>query len=292
MLLRHFVLITALTATPYAFSQEGNDEDHVEKFVSSLHFQTGKVAIPKALATLNLTSDFQYLGPKDAQKVLEELWGNPPDEDVLGLLVPNSAPLTHEDSWAVAITYSEDGYVSDEEASKIDYTKMLKEMQQETRDDNAARKKAGYEKVELVGWATQPHYDKASNKLYWAKELRFGDSKENTLNYDIRVLGRGGYLSLNAIADVKQLGTIEKEMQKVITMAEFDNGNRYADFNPTTDKVATYGIAALVGGALAAKTGLLTKLLALLIAGKKVIFVGLAAVGAGIAKLFGRKKQN
>ena len=39
-------------------------------------------------------------------------------------------------------------------------------------------------------------------------------------------------------------------------MVDFQEGHRYADFTESTDKVATYGIAALVAGGIAAKVGL------------------------------------
>ena len=209
---------------------------------------------------------------------------------MLGLILPKGErSLSDEKSWAVVVTYSDDGYVSDEEAAKTDYTKLLKDMQAGTREANQARKKAGYETVELVGWAAPPRYDASSNKLYWAKELSFEGSPEHTLNYDIRVLGRKGYLSLNAVSGMSQLATVQEGMQRVLGMTEFDAGHRYADFNQATDKVAAYGIAALVAGGLAAKAGLFGKLLALLLAAKKLVFVAIAAIGGVIAKLFKRR---
>ena len=67
----------------------------------------------------------------------------------------------------------------------------------------------------------RPHYDAAAHKLYWAKEIRFSDGPESTLNYDIRVLGRHGVLSLNAVAAMGQLQQIKTDMQEVIAFTEF-----------------------------------------------------------------------
>jgi uncharacterized membrane-anchored protein len=81
-------------------------------------------------------------------------------------------------------------------------------------------------------------------------------------------------------------------MQQLLPMAEFDSGARYADYDASNDKLAGYGIAALIGGGIAAKTGLLAKLGVLLLAGKKLIvflFVGLLM---GIRKLFGGKGKD
>ena len=283
-----FACALACAGVAHAETEEGGEQ--LKQFLASLHFQSGTIAVPEAGATLRLVPEYRYLGAKDAQKVLEELWGNPPDSDVLGLILPKGEhSLSDEKSWAVVVTYSDDGYVSDEDAAKTDYTKMLKDMQAGTREANQARKKAGYETVELVGWAAPPRYDASSNKLYWAKELSFEGSPEHTLNYDIRVLGRKGYLSLNAVSGMSQLATVQEGMQRVLGMTEFDAGHRYADFNQATDKVAAYGIAALVAGGLAAKAGLFGKLLALLLAAKKLVFVAIAAIGGVIAKLFKRR---
>jgi uncharacterized membrane-anchored protein len=282
-------LAAAALALSCGIAPAADRKQTVEDFLASLHFQTGTIAVRNAHSTLKLTPDFRYLDAADAQRVLEQLWGNPPDPGVLGMLVPASTSLTDGQSWAVVITYSDDGHVSDQEAATIDYDKLLKDMQQQTQQANAERTKRGYDRVELVGWAAPPHYDMATNKLYWAKELAFSGAPRHTLNYDIRILGRGGYLSLNAIAGMDQLPLVRTQMQKVLGMTDFDAGQRYTDFNASTDKIAAYGIGALVAGTLAAKAGLFAKLLALLLAFKKAAIVGFAALAAGLRKLFRRR---
>ncbi len=293
-MLRSFLFaLVAFFSIHAAYAQDAATakKDEVQQFVDSLHFETGKVSVPKASATLALTPDFRFLDAHDSQRVLEQLWGNPPDSDVLGMLVPTSTSLADPSgSWAVVITYVADGYVSDADASKIDYAKMLKDMQDGASEANEERKKQGYPAVDIVGWATPPHYDAAANKIYWARELSFGDAHEHTLNYDIRVLGRNGYLSLNAVAGMSRLETVQSQMPNVLAMTEFDQGQRYADFNASTDKIAAYGIGALVAGAIAAKAGLFAKLLVLLVALKKFAIIGIAALGAGLRKIFSRKQ--
>lgn len=274
------------------FAQHVFAQDHsqdVKQFLDSLHYRTGTVEVNGGHATLKLTPDFRYLDADDAQRVLERLWGNPPDNKVLGMLLPANLSPADKGSWAVVITYSDDGHVSDEDAAKIDYDKMLKDMQEGTREANAEREKRGYHSVELVGWAAPPRYDATSNKLYWAKDLAFSGSREHTLNYDIRVLGRGGYLSLNAVSGMSQLPMVQSKMQDVLAMTDFDAGQRYGDFNASTDKIAAYGIGALVAGTIAAKAGLFAKLFAVILAAKKFIIAGLIGVGALLKKFFGRK---
>jgi uncharacterized membrane-anchored protein len=85
---------------------------------------------------------------------------------------------------------------------------------------------------------------------------------------------------------------LRERMQQVLAFTEFKQGHRYSDFDSGVDKVAGYGIATLIGGSIAAKAGLFAKLGALRLAFKKVILVGLIAVGAFIAKLFRRRKET
>ena len=69
------------------------EEDPLAAFIASLQFQQGEVAVPEANARLRLTEGFRYLGKADARRVLEEFWGNPPDDTVLGMLVLYSPVL-------------------------------------------------------------------------------------------------------------------------------------------------------------------------------------------------------
>ena len=53
----------------------------------------------------------------------------------------------------------------------------------------------------------------------------------HTLNYDVRVLGREGVLSMNAVAGMDLLEQIRSEMRPLIEVAEFNEGYRYAEFD-------------------------------------------------------------
>jgi uncharacterized membrane-anchored protein len=262
-----------------------------QAFLDSLHFQQGAVALPGKIATLQLPANFRYLPPEDAARLLAA-WGNPPDASTLGMIVPAEPSVMSQGGWAVVVTYDKDGHIKDDDADSINYDKLLKEMQESIAEGNAERKKQGYAGMQLRGWAERPSYDKASHKMYWAKQIRFDDSQQDTLNYNVRVLGREGVLVLNAVADAGQIEQIKTDMRTVTGFTEFTAGNRYADFDSKTDKVAEYGLAALVAGGVAAKLGLFGKLFALLLAFKKIIFVAVAALGATVFKRFKGKQDD
>lgn len=263
-----------------------------QEFVASLKFETGKIDLPNGIASLTLPPSFRYLNPSDSTRVLVDAWGNPPSGTTLGMIFPADISPVSQDSWGIVITYEEDGHVSDADADQIKYDELLKDMQSSMESANEERKKQGYPAVSLVGWAETPSYDKANHKLYWAKELAFGDAQDRTLNYNIRVLGRKGVLVLNAVAGMNQISLIKSEMPKVLAATDFKAGNSYTDFNSDTDKIAEYGIAALVAGGVAAKLGFFAKIFALLLAFKKMIILGVIAIGVAIKKLLGMKKKE
>lgn len=288
-----FRRIVALScALLVAFSVTAQEQITAEEFLASLNFQKGAITLPGDFASLTLPDGFHYLSPEDTEKVLVMAWGNPPGSETLGMIIRGPDDVLAEDSWAVVISYEEDGYVSDEDADSIDFGELLSSMQASTEALNEARLEAGYDEINLVGWAATPRYDSAEKKLYWAKELRFGEIPVNTLNYNVRILGRKGVLVLNLVATMPQLEEIEAAIPSVLAIANFDPGYQYSDFDPSVDKVAAYGIAALIAGKVAAKAGLFAKLGVVLVALKKFwIFVAIA-IGAFVVRIFRRGKSK
>jgi uncharacterized membrane-anchored protein len=254
------------------------------------NYQTGNIVLPNKTATLHLGGNYRYLDPGETEKLLVA-WGNQPGRDTQGAVVANDVEPMSEEGWAVILTYDNDGHVDDSEAADIDYDDLLSDLKEGTEDNNAARKEAGYDPIHLIGWAEKPHYDSGARKLYWAKELDFGGAPPHTLNYEVRVLGREGVLSMNAVATMNQLAQIRSEMKPLIEIAEFNEGHRYAEFNSKTDRMAEYGLGALIAGGVAAKLGLFAKIGVFLLAIKKFLIIGLVALGGFIARLFGKKKD-
>jgi uncharacterized membrane-anchored protein len=282
-------LLGALFAMP-AWTQDLPESGDVAAPAMEFDYETGDVVLPNKVATLRLGDRYRYLDPAETERLLVA-WGNPGGADTQGAIVPADVDPMAENGWAVILSYEEEGHIDDSDAQDIDYADLLADMKKDTNASNEERRKASYPTVDLVGWAKAPHYDAASHKLYWAKELDFEGTPIHILNYDVRLLGREGVLSMNAVAGMPQLAQIDADMVPLIETAEFNEGFRYADFDESTDKVAAYGLGALVAGTAAAKLGLFAKIGAFLLAFKKVIFIGLFALGGLVMKLLGRKKD-
>ena len=291
------LLLLALIPSTLLFAEPAPQEAKVaeiKNILGNLKYQTGEIDLHNGVAKLKLPESMHYLDPNDTEKVLVQIWGNPPmKQKTLGMIMPKDMSPAHEDCWAVIIEgYEEDGYVKDDDAAKINYNDLLKTMKEQSKEANEERVRQGYGRLDLVGWATPPHYDSATKKLYWAKELEAQGFSEHTLNYNIRILGRRGTLVLNAIAGMSQLKEIEAATPEILSAVDFNDGHRYADFNPATDKMATYGLAALIAGGVLAKAGFFKVLIAALLAGKKFVIIFLIAIGSFLKKLFSRKGET
>ncbi len=235
---------------------------------AKLEPRQGEIRLEGASARLSLTDDYRFLGPDDAGFVLCEAWGNPPGikDGVKGLLVPRGFHPLREGAWAVVIRYEACGYVKDDDAAEIDAAALKRGFIEAEESYNPERVKAGYDELWMVDWADAPRYDKERHIIFWAKRMssqRQG-TENDSLNYEARCLGRRGLLSLNAIGEMSALPQIKGAMDGVIAQAQFDEGERYADFNESTDHVAEDTVLGLVAAGsfakLAAKGGLIVLL--------------------------------
>jgi uncharacterized membrane-anchored protein len=266
---------------------------HTDSIMSTFEYKKGTIRIKEDLATINVPDSFAFLNAGDAQKLLSDLWGNPEDKDVLGMFVPEHVNLMSAESWGIVVTYEEDGYVKDDDAADIDYDDLLKTMKEQSEAANAERVKEGYQAILLVGWAQKPFYDKKNHKLHWAKELQFGTDSPNTLNYNIRMLGRKGVLVLNVVAGMDMMPEVQKNIDKILASTDFNQGNRYEDFDSTIDKVAEYGIGGLIVGGILAKTGLFAKLGLILLKVWKIVAIAvIGLISAFRKKIFSRKNKE
>lgn len=252
----------------------------IDSVNSAMKYQTGHIVLSKGNATLDLPPGFKFLNAEQSQFVLNKLWNNPKNPDVLGMIMPeNNTPFT-DSSYVFIVKYEDDGYVKDDDAKDIDYTKMLKDIQDGEPELNKQRAAQGFAPVHVVGWAAQPFYDDKQKVLHWAKEARFGEDSVNTLNYEVRVLGRKGLLSLTAIAAIHELPLVKNDIDKVLHMASFNEGSRYSDYNSGTDKIAEYTVGGLVAGTILTKVGFW----AVIAKFAKLIFAGIVAAFYGVRK--------
>lgn len=267
----------------------------LDSIEQTFNYQTGTVPIKEGLATIIVPQGFKYLNGTDSETILTNVWGNPPSDPSdpsLGMLLPEDFKLRNDSMYAINITYTEDGYIDDEDAKEIDYDELLATMKSDAVASNEYRMENGYQSIELVNWASPPFYDAANKKLHWAQELKFGDSPQHTLNYNIRILGRKGYLQFNAIGEMFVLEQVKNNIDPILSSINFNSGNRYADFNPDLDEVAAYGIGGLIAGKALMKAGVLAKVGLVIAKFWKIIALAVLGFFGSIGKFFGKKEET
>lgn len=257
---------------------------------ASFNYQHGTVQLENGVASLVLPQGFKFLGQDHGTQVVRDIWGNRDAEGILGVIFPETDDPFTDSSYAYVIQYDESGYVDDDDADDIDYDELLTDMQKDEAENNKQRATYGMEPMYLIGWAAPPYYDSDKKVLHWAKEIKFGDSAAtNTLNYNVRVLGRKGVLILNAVASMSELEMVKQHVPEVLNIVQFNDGYKYEQFDSGVDKVAAYGIGGLVAGKVLAKVGIFAGLAKF----AKVIILGIGAAIAGLWKwITGRKKKD
>jgi uncharacterized membrane-anchored protein len=230
------------------------------------------------LAEIKVPEGYRFAGADGTRKFLE-LTQNPSSGSELGVLIPaRKENEASNEFWFVIFEFHEIGYVKDDDRDKLDADNLLKELQTNTEEGNKERAKRGWPAYNIDGWYKPPFYDVSTKNLTWATR---GHSLENgkdekSVNYSIRILGRHGTMDVDLVLGPEVVSNELPRFAEVLKGFSFKSGHSYAEFRPG-DKVAEYGLAALVAGgatAIAFKTGLLAKFWKLIVA----MFVALSAM--------------
>jgi len=242
-------------------------------------------------ASLKLGADYFFVPKAEGARVLRAL-GNVVDEQgFVGLVVGNR----QNDQWIVVIRYVKEGYIKDDDAKNWSADELLKNIKEGVERSNQDRTTRGFPELEVLGWVEPPAYDAATHRLVWsllAKDKGEPDNVEKSINYNTYALGRDGYFSLNLLTGSERIASEKAVAHDLLAALSYSDGKRYEDFSASTDRIAEYGLMALVGGVAVKKLGLFALLIALVLKFAKVIMIGAALLGAGVMKFFRRKPRQ
>jgi uncharacterized membrane-anchored protein len=242
-------------------------------------------------ASLSIPADQVFMPKVEATRLLRALGNTVSGDTLQGLVIG----LKQQDQWIVVVRYIKEGYIKDDEAKDWNADELLANLKEGTAESNKDRAARGFPEIEILGWVEKPTYDATTHRLVWSllsKDKSEQDSAVKGINYNTYALGRDGYFSLNLLTDSNRVGGDKAVARTLLAGLAYDSGKAYEDFNPSTDKIATYGIAALVGGIAAKKLGLFALIGVFVLKFAKVIAIGAAALLAGLWKLFGRKRES
>jgi len=250
-------------------------EEQIEQLMTGdLDWQIGPVTAPVGhMGEIDLPEGFRVIGGQDS-RILMERFGNLPTDIEQATVTPVGSL-----DWWFIFEFEAVGYVGDQD--DLDPDDLLETLKAGNERGNEMRRQRGLETLELVGWEVEPRYNPDTNNLEWAIRLR-GEDGKLLLNHNTRILGRRGVMRVTLVVDPGSLAEVLPTFRELLGTYRYAEGNTYAEY-VEGDKIAEYGLAALITGgaiAVAAKTGLLARFW-------KFILIGLVAIGGFFKKLFG-----
>jgi uncharacterized membrane-anchored protein len=247
-----------------------------------LNWQDGPQTVSLGqIAELQLPAGYVFLDAEDTKTLMEQM-GNVSDGSELGMV----AAADEDATWFVIFEQRDVGYVRDDDKDDIDADALLESIREGTEEANKIRAERGISGIHVVGWQTPPRYDETTNNLTWAI-LGRDDDGGDVVNFNVRLLGRKGYVSATLVDDAAQITLARPHLDYLLGAFTYTSGHKYAEFREG-DKIAKYGLAALVvggAGAAAVKTGLLAALGKLIAKGGKLVIVFVLGVAAAIRKI-------
>jgi len=243
-------------------------------------------------ADLQLPANYFYVPAAAGTRIMKAFGNRVNPQNFNGLIVSTN----EKDNWVVVVNFVKEGYVRDGDAKEWNADELLTSLREGTEEANKDRAAKGFPEMQVLGWVEKPAYDAQTHRLVWSlsyKNKGDSDSANRGVNYNTYALGRDGYFSLNLLTDQASVEAQKPIAKTLLSSLAYKSGKRYEDFNESTDHVAAYGLAALVGVVAAKKLGLLAVAGLFLLKFAKLFAIAAAGFGVALAKAFGfRRKQK
>lgn len=280
-ILRLLSIILILLVPLNAKNISQDEVDQNTKIMMSLDWIEGpKLVQVGKNASFYIPSEYVFLNPKDTETMME-LFHNPKSSRSRYYFGPRNM------RWFGLFSYEETGYIKDNE--EIDANAVLESIKEGTEVGNKHRLSKGWSAMTILGWKYQPFYDPQTQRLDWAIDA-ISDNVP-VINYNTRILGRHGVTSATLVASPDSLQNDVAEFKNTLNSYAFNKEDKYSAFKEG-DKIAEYGLMALIAGgaaAVATKKGLWAVIAGAFAAFWKLIVAGFIALLVGVAKLFGKK---
>lgn len=291
------VLISSCYGDPAPTEQQAQIQEKIKEALSNMSKAAidGPKSIPLAdQATLSLGEAYTFI-PKTQAAQYMEAHGNSNDPKLIGMVVNQSGDL----NWILLIKYIDEGYIKEDDAKNWNADELLDSLKKGTEEANKERKKQGYGTYHVTGWIEKPTYDANNHKLIWSIEGKDDEDSVNEdtpsdpfVNYNTYALGRHGYMQLNLLTSKTTVEADKVHAGAILQALHFNEGSRYEDFVEGHDRVAEYGLGALILGVAAKKLGLFAMAGLFIAKMWKLIAVGFVLLAGSIRKLFSRKKKD
>lgn len=224
-------------------------KQQVDSLDQVLKFHSGKIKFAEQSVRLTVPANHYFIDAPQSKFILENLWGNAQDEEVLGMIVRSDfLPNETNNDYSFVISYSPTGYISSAERVEFDHNDLLHQIQEQLQASNKLRVEQGLNVLQAENWVMVPYFDNYKKALYWATELKVNGSEESLINYNLRLLGKDGVIKINAVGTMDQLGKIKQVLPYLLAQTEFLEGFRYNEYNADTVIESNWKLEELIAG--------------------------------------------
>jgi uncharacterized membrane-anchored protein len=278
------------SSSPAAETAEARQDREFRAAVAGLQAaaKAGPLDVPLIeQGQIKLPEGYLFVPSLETAKLMNAM-GNRTGSNLVGMLLSPNDGL----KWFALITFNKAGYVKDDDAKDWKADELLSQLREGTESGNADRTARGFPPVEVAGWVAPPAYDATTHRLVWSALVRDkgGSGKSDaSVNYNTYALGREGFFQLNLITGEQTIEQDKVHARTLLAALGYNDGKRYEDYNASTDRVAEFGLAALIAGAAAKKLGAFALLAAFLLKAWKLVALGVIGIGSLAARMFRRR---
>lgn len=252
--------------------------------INSLNWlKSGTHKLPDSDSTITLPEGYIIVIGEDAKKEREMGEALAPD-DIEAVVNDENFDNTTIFQWV------ESGYISIDDWGDIDPRLLLESITENTELANVERRKRGYSLIHVVGWLKEPTLSRELNTVYWTVEAR-DDLGYSIVNSVALSLGRHGYERIVWVTDKGSYVPFGGHLEMMLKAHSFDPTFKYEDY-VEGDKMAGYGIAALVAASVGGKVAQATGLLAVFKKFIGIIFAVIAGLFYKLRNIFSRNKKK
>lgn len=239
------VLLIPLTSPSEIASRAPQARETLPHYIDRVSVKGPAQIVMKDQASFELPKDYLFVPDRAARVLLTEIDGARPSSEVMGLIFSKKEELGY-----ILFEYYPAGYVDADKIGSVDLTAVLGQVKQRTEAHNSERLDSGNPAIRVTDWLEKPAYDPTLNRLTWSIVIEDQQASANGLgvNADTVLLGRNGYFRLLLVTNADSFEARRPEIVALLSDFRFTEGNRYGDFDSTTDRVANCDLEAVLGG--------------------------------------------
>lgn len=238
-------LVLMLTAPAFAETPQEHARQAKAEF-DKMHWTKGAQKLGESHGTFVVPRGGTMVVGSEATRA-DELINGSKDPSIEGF-----AELAHR---SLYVSYVGEGHVAADDWKDVNADELLKNIKDGTEQGNEERAKLGLGALHVDGWVQKPTFDASRKSVRWVMRSH-DETGRPVINAVALQLGRNGYERFTLVSNGSDPRGDAAILGSAVGNYKFDPGFRFSDY-VQGDKLAGYGVAALVGtaaGATIAKT--------------------------------------